>query len=108
MPQGSHHTDWEVELGIVIGSHSHYLADAHEANVAIAGYVLVNDISERAFQRERGDQWVKGKFAPTMPVGSPTLAYPPDEVRSLRASLARLVAPPLRSTGCRTTTGGRA
>ncbi|MFJ8828333.1 fumarylacetoacetate hydrolase family protein [Streptomyces sp. NPDC102467] len=65
IPRGSHHTDWEVEIGIVIGSRSHYLTDTREAHAAIAGYVLVNDISERRFQRERGGQWLKGKSAPS-------------------------------------------
>ncbi|MGV9624509.1 fumarylacetoacetate hydrolase family protein [Streptomyces tendae] len=76
IPLGSHHTDWEVELAIVIGSRSHYLADTHEALAAIAGYVLVNDISERAFQRERGGQWLKGKSAPTFTPCGPWLSTP--------------------------------
>ena len=65
VPRGSTKTDWEVELGIVIGSRCRYLADEREAAAAIAGYVLVNDVSERAFQIERGGQWVKGKSAET-------------------------------------------
>ncbi|MEV5666652.1 fumarylacetoacetate hydrolase family protein [Streptomyces flaveolus] len=76
VPRGSQHTDWEVEVGIVIGSRSHYLADRHEANAAIAGYVLVNDISERHFQRERGGQWLKGKSAPTFNPCGPWLSTP--------------------------------
>lgn len=73
IPRGSEKTDWEVELGIVIGSRSSYLADETEAAAAIAGYVLVNDVSERAWQIERGGQWVKGKSAPTFNPAGPYL-----------------------------------
>lgn len=79
IPKDSTKTDWEVELGIVIGKHSLYLRDEAEAVESIAGYVLVNDISEREWQLERGGQWVKGKSAPTFnPVG-PYLVTP-DEI----------------------------
>ncbi|RZF01098.1 MULTISPECIES: fumarylacetoacetate hydrolase family protein [Streptomyces] len=76
MPRNSAHTDWEVELGAVIGTRSHYLADDAAATAAIAGYVLVNDITERAFQKERGGQWLKGKSAPTFNPCGPWLATP--------------------------------
>ncbi|MFI6083854.1 fumarylacetoacetate hydrolase family protein [Streptomyces sp. NPDC051217] len=76
IPRGSTQTDWEVELGVVIGKRSHYLADETAATAAIAGYVLVNDISERTFQKERGGQWVKGKSAPTFNPCGPWLATP--------------------------------
>jgi 2,4-diketo-3-deoxy-L-fuconate hydrolase len=79
IPRGSEKTDWEVELGIVIGSHASYLADETEAATAIAGYVLVNDVSERAWQIERGGQWVKGKSAPTFNPAGPYLVTP-DEI----------------------------
>ena len=79
VPRGSEKTDWEVELGIVIGSHASYLADETEAEAAIAGYVLVNDVSERAWQIERGGQWVKGKSAPTFNPAGPYLVTP-DEI----------------------------
>jgi 2,4-didehydro-3-deoxy-L-rhamnonate hydrolase len=79
VPRGSTKTDWEVELGIVIGSRCRYLADEREAADAIAGYVLVNDVSERAFQLERGGQWVKGKSAETFNPCGPYLVTP-DEV----------------------------
>jgi 2-keto-4-pentenoate hydratase/2-oxohepta-3-ene-1,7-dioic acid hydratase in catechol pathway len=78
IPRGSTQTDWEVELGVVIGKRSHYLADEDAATAAIAGYVLVNDISERTFQKERGGQWVKGKSAPTFNPCGPWLATPDD------------------------------
>ena len=79
IPRGSVKTDWEVELGIVIGSPASYLADETEASAAIAGYVLVNDVSERAWQIERGGQWVKGKSAPTFNPAGPYLVTP-DEI----------------------------
>lgn len=79
IPKDSTKTDWEVELGIVIGKHSLYLPDEAAAAESIAGYVLVNDVSEREWQLERGGQWMKGKSAPTFnPVG-PYLVTP-DEI----------------------------
>ena len=71
IPAGSEKTDWEVELGIVIGKRSYALSDTEEAAAAIGGYVLVNDLSERAFQLEvSGGQWSKGKCCPGyLPLG---------------------------------------
>ncbi|MFE3519334.1 fumarylacetoacetate hydrolase family protein [Streptomyces sp. NPDC059166] len=74
IPRGSTKPDWEVELGIVIGSRTSYLDSVEEARDAIAGYVVVNDISERAFQLERGGQWAKGKSAETFNPAGPWLA----------------------------------
>jgi len=69
-PRDATKMDWEVELGIIIGKTCRYVEEA-DALDHVAGYVLVNDISERAFQKERGTQWVKGKgcdtFCPTGP-----------------------------------------
>lgn len=79
MPRGATKLDWEVELGIVIGARASYLDSEAEAAAAIAGYVLVNDVSERAFQSERGGQWSKGKSAPTFNPCGPYLVSP-DEV----------------------------
>ncbi|MET0781163.1 MAG: fumarylacetoacetate hydrolase family protein [Microbacterium sp.] len=79
IPRGAQKTDWEVELGIVIGRHSSYLADETEAAASIAGYVLVNDVSEREWQLERNGQWSKGKSAPTFNPAGPYLVTP-DEV----------------------------
>lgn len=59
-PRNSTKLDWEVELGIVIGKHASYVSEA-DAEKYIAGYCVVNDVSERAFQLERGGQWDKGK-----------------------------------------------
>lgn len=65
IPRNSVKSDWEVELGVVIGRRCRYLDADEEARAAIAGYVVVNDVSEREFQLERGGQWVKGKSAET-------------------------------------------
>ena len=62
IPHGSEKTDWEVELGVVIGSPAKYVSEAR-ALEHVAGYAVVNDVSERAFQLERSGQWVKGKSA---------------------------------------------
>lgn len=70
MPRGSTKTDWEVELAVVIGRRCSYLPDREAARAVIAGYAVCNDVSERAFQLERGGQWCKGKSAATFnPMG---------------------------------------
>ena len=70
MPRGSTHTDWEVELGVVIGSTAKYVSE-QEALSHVAGYCIVNDVSERHFQTQLTGQWTKGKscdtFGPTGP-----------------------------------------
>ncbi|MFF1571395.1 fumarylacetoacetate hydrolase family protein [Leifsonia sp. NPDC058292] len=73
IPRGATKPDWEVELGIVIGKRSSYLDSVEDARDAIAGWVLVNDVSERAFQMERGGQWLKGKSAETFNPAGPWL-----------------------------------
>lgn len=78
IPRGSTKTDWEVELGIVVGATASYLKDEAEAEKHIAGYVVVNDVSERAFQIERGGQWTKGKSALTFNPAGPYLVTPDD------------------------------
>ena len=78
LPQGSQKTDWEVELGIVIGTKARYV-DPAQALDYVAGYCVVNDVSEREYQMERGGTWDKGKGCDTFgPVG-PWLVTP-DEV----------------------------
>jgi 2-keto-4-pentenoate hydratase/2-oxohepta-3-ene-1,7-dioic acid hydratase in catechol pathway len=68
-PRNSTKLDWEVELGIVIGKHTSYVSEA-EAIDHIAGYCVINDVSERTFQLERGGQWDKGKGCDTFgPIG---------------------------------------
>jgi len=69
IPRGSEKTDWEVELGVVIGRTAKYVSEA-EALDYVAGYCTVHDVSERAFQTERQGQWTKGKSCDTFgPVG---------------------------------------
>jgi 2,4-diketo-3-deoxy-L-fuconate hydrolase len=69
IPRGSMKTDWEVELGVVIGELARHVSRAN-ALQHVAGYVLVNDLSERAFQLEHGGQWCKGKGCDTFgPIG---------------------------------------
>ena len=69
LPQGSVKSDWEVELGVVIGSKARYVSEA-DALAHVAGYCVVNDVSEREYQIERGGTWDKGKGCDTFgPVG---------------------------------------
>jgi len=69
IPRGSEKTDWEVELGIVIGRKAKYVSEA-EALDYVAGYCVAHDVSERAFQNERQGQWTKGKSCDTFgPIG---------------------------------------
>ncbi|MEJ7780170.1 MAG: fumarylacetoacetate hydrolase family protein [Daejeonella sp.] len=79
IPRKSEKTDWEVELGVIIGKDARYLDSAESSKDYIAGYCVTNDVSERAFQLERGGQWTKGKscdnFSPTGP-----FLLTPDEI----------------------------
>jgi len=69
LPKGSEKVDWEVELGIVIGSKAQYVSEKQALDF-VAGYCVINDVSERGFQMERGSQWDKGKGCDTFgPVG---------------------------------------
>ena len=69
LPRGSMKTDWEVELGVVIGKEARY-APIEDALSYVCGYCVINDLSERAFQLEGTGQWVKGKSADTFgPIG---------------------------------------
>ena len=86
IPRGSTKLDYEVELGMVISSRTSYLDTVEQARSAIAGYLVVNDVSERAFQLERGSQWSKGKSAETFNPAGPWLVTPDeiDDVHNLR------------------------
>jgi 2,4-diketo-3-deoxy-L-fuconate hydrolase len=82
IPKGSTKTDWEVELAVVIGRPALYVSEA-EALTYVAGYCVCNDISERAFQTERGGQWMKGKGSPTFGPLGPWLVTP-DEIADVQ------------------------
>jgi 2-keto-4-pentenoate hydratase/2-oxohepta-3-ene-1,7-dioic acid hydratase in catechol pathway len=84
IPRGSRKTDWEVELGIVIGREGRYLEDEAAAREVVAGYAVSHDVSEREFQLERGGQWVKGKSCETFNPLGPWLVTA-DEVEDVQA-----------------------
>ncbi|MFC4137777.1 MULTISPECIES: fumarylacetoacetate hydrolase family protein [unclassified Microbacterium] len=80
IPRGSEKTDWEVELGVVIGTRTEYLDSPAESMAHVAGFVLANDVSERTFQLEvSGGQWSKGKIARGFNPTGPWLVTP-DEI----------------------------
>jgi 2,4-diketo-3-deoxy-L-fuconate hydrolase len=83
IPRDSLKTDWEVELGIIIGKTCRYVEES-QALDHVAGYVLVNDVSERAYQKELGSQWDKGKGCDTFGPTGPWLVTP-DEVGDVQA-----------------------
>jgi len=83
IPKKSVKTDWEVELAIVIGTKANYVDEA-DALSHVAGYCIVNDVSEREFQAERGGQWTKGKSADTFGPMGPWLVTP-DEIADVQA-----------------------
>lgn len=77
LPPGSTTTDWEVELGVVIGAPALYVTSPQAAAAHVAGYVVVNDVSERTFQMDHsGGQWSKGKCAPCFTPTGPWLVTP--------------------------------
>jgi 2,4-diketo-3-deoxy-L-fuconate hydrolase len=79
IPRMSEKTDWEVELGVVVGSEARYVESVEFAAAHIGGYCISHDVSERAFQLERGGQWTKGKSCDTFNPLGPWLATP-DEI----------------------------
>jgi 2-keto-4-pentenoate hydratase/2-oxohepta-3-ene-1,7-dioic acid hydratase in catechol pathway len=100
IPRGSRKTDWEVELGVVIGAPARYLDGPGDAASVIAGYVISHDVSERAFQLERGGQWDKGKNCETFNPLGPWIVTP-DEVGDFQDLGLRLwVNDVLRQDGC--------
>ena len=78
IPRGSEKTDWEVELGVIIGKPAKYVTEARALD-HVAGYCVINDVSERAFQAERAGQWTKGKSCDNFGQIGPWLVTP-DEV----------------------------
>ncbi|MFI7240484.1 fumarylacetoacetate hydrolase family protein [Streptomyces qinglanensis] len=89
IPRGSRKTDWEVELAVVVGRTARYLETDQEALACVAGYAVGNDVSERAFQLERGGQWDKGKNCETFNPLGPWLVTA-DEVPDPQALAMRL------------------
>ncbi|MEU7634595.1 MULTISPECIES: fumarylacetoacetate hydrolase family protein [unclassified Streptomyces] len=89
VPRGSVKTDWEVELAVVIGRTARYLDTDEQALAAVAGYAVAHDVSERAFQIERGGQWDKGKNCETFNPLGPWLVTA-DEVPDPQALGVRL------------------
>lgn len=89
LPPGSKRTDWEVELGVVIGSRARYLESPKASTEHIAGFVAVNDISERDAQFNHGGQWVKGKSFETFNPAGPFLVTL-DEIANPAALRLRL------------------
>ena len=83
LPRGSTKLDWEVELGIVIGTRASYVTES-DVMAHVAGFTLANDVSEREFQSERGGQWMKGKSSPTFGPLGPWLVTP-DEIADVQA-----------------------
>lgn len=88
IPRGSESVDWEAELGVVIGRAAYQIAEA-EALKHVAGYLTVNDVSERDFQTRRGGQWVKGKSAPSFGPLGPWLVTK-DEIPDPQALFVKL------------------
>lgn len=82
LPRGSEKTDWEVEIAVVMGSRASYITES-EVMEHIAGFCVCNDVSERAYQTERGGQWMKGKSAPTFGPLGPWLVTP-DELADVQ------------------------
>ena len=89
IPRAAHKVDWEIELGIVISQRTSYLDSPDDARSHIAGWTLVNDVSEREFQMERGGQWLKGKSAETFNPTGPWLATQ-DEIDDVMALTMQL------------------
>lgn len=89
IPRASTKTDWEVELGVVIGKTARYLESVEDALDCVAGYVLSHDVSEREFQLERGGQWDKGKSCETFNPLGPYLVTV-DEIRDPQSLGLRL------------------
>lgn len=84
IPRNATRVDWEVELAVVVGKRARYLADEQAARDVIAGCAVVNDLSERGFQLDRGGEWTKGKSCETFNPLGPWLVTP-DEIADIDA-----------------------
>lgn len=99
IPRRSAKTDWEVELGVIVGKEARYLeSPAHAAN-CIAGYCVSHDVSEREFQLERGGQWSKGKSCDTFNPLGPWMATPSDVPNIMNSSMRLSVNGEIRQNG---------
>lgn len=76
IPRDGSKTDWEVELGVIIGKEARYLNSPQDTMACVGGYCIVHDVSERSFQLERGGQWTKGKSCDTFSPTGPWMATP--------------------------------
>ncbi|MDH6575638.1 fumarylacetoacetate hydrolase family protein [Kitasatospora sp. MAP5-34] len=99
VPRGSEKTDYEIELAIVIGRTARYLENEQQAAAVIAGYATVNDVTERAFQWDRGGQWDKGKSAETFTPLGPWLVTADEVADPQRLALTLRVNGELRQHG---------
>ena len=99
IPRSSTKTDWEVELGVVIGRTAEYLPDEAAAMDHVAGYCISNDVSERDFQLQRGPTWIKGKSARTFCPTGPWLVTPDEIADPQSLAMSLTVNGEVRQTG---------
>ncbi len=99
IPRGSEKTDWEVELGVVVGREARYVESVEAAVGHIGGYCVSHDVSERAFQLERGGQWTKGKSCDTFNPLGPWLSTPDEIADPANLSMSLSVNGALRQKG---------
>ncbi len=99
IPRTSTKTDWEVELGVVVGSEARYVESVEAAAAHIGGYCISHDVSERAFQMERGGQWTKGKSCDTFNPLGPWLATPDEIADSANLAMTLKVNGEFRQRG---------
>ena len=92
-------TDWEVELGVVIGKETKYISEPSQSLEYIAGYCVVNDVSEREYQFERGPTWIKGKSAPSFCPTGPWLVTRDEMLDPGNLSMKLFVNEVLRQQG---------
>ena len=99
IPRRSEKTDWEVELGVIVGKETRYLESQSDAANCIAGYCVSHDVSEREFQLERGGQWSKGKSCDTFNPLGPWLATPEEVPKIMSAGMKLWVNGQTRQNG---------
>jgi len=99
IPRRSEKTDWEVELGVIIGKEARYLGSLDDATNSIAGYCVSHDVSEREFQLERGGQWSKGKSCDTFNPLGPWLSTSDETSGVMKLAMKLWVNGELRQNG---------